>query len=59
MSELLKEFSVGIYYSGSYHVDVEAANREDAKQAAIDCLRDEIGYGFSIEEMSVEQINGE
>lgn len=51
-----KSFSVSIYYSGSYHIDVEASNRDDAKQIAIELLRDDRGYGFSVESVDVSEI---
>lgn len=51
-----KSFSVSIYYSGSYHIDVEASDRDNAKQIAIELLRDDVGYGFSVESVDVFEI---
>lgn len=51
-----KSFSVSIYYSGSYHIDVEAIDRDNSKQIAIELLRDDVGYGFSVESVDVFEI---
>jgi len=53
-----KVFSVSLYYSGSYHIDVQAENKVEAKNIAIELLRDEADIGFSVESVDVFE-NGE
>lgn len=51
-----KSFSVSIYYSGSYYIDVQAENKVEAKNIAIELLRDEADIGFSVESVDVFEI---
>ena len=48
-----KVFSVSVYYSGCYRIDVQAESEDEAKELAIDEMREECGYDAEIDDIYI------